>query len=86
MTDGNKHTNPKEGQNRPEPERNDADEAGRREARKPTAAPGTGGLSSKLQPGGTVPGGGPGASAGSIGTGGGSTGGAPSGGLKRGGA
>lgn len=85
MTDGNKHTNPKKGQNAPEPHRNDADEAGR-DARKPTAAPGTGGLSNKLQPGGTVPGGGPGASAGSVGTGGGASGGAPSGSVKRGGA
>ncbi|OWK27962.1 hypothetical protein [Sphingomonas mucosissima] len=37
------------------------------------------GLSSDLQPGGTLPGGGPGASIGSIGTGGGSTGGAGTG-------
>lgn len=37
------------------------------------------GLSSGLQPGGTLPGGGPGASVGSIGTGGGSTGGASTG-------
>ena len=63
----------------------DADQAKRPDA-KPKAAPGSGGLGNKLQPGGTVPGGGPGASVGSIGTGGGSTGGAPSGGLKRGGA
>lgn len=42
--------------------------------------PGSGnGLSSGLQPGGTLPGGGPGASVGSIGTGGGSTGGASTG-------
>lgn len=37
------------------------------------------GLSTSLQPGGTVPGGGPGASEGSIGTGGGSTAGRSSG-------
>ena len=37
------------------------------------------GLSSGLQPGGTLPGGGPGASVGSIGTGGASTGGAGTG-------
>lgn len=37
------------------------------------------GLSSGLQPGGTLPGGGPGASVGSIGTSGGSTGGAGTG-------
>ena len=42
-----------------------------------------GGLATKLQPGGTVPGGGPGASTGSIGTGGGSTGAAPTGSVKR---
>jgi hypothetical protein len=42
-----------------------------------------GGLANRLQPGGTVPGGGPGASTGSIGTGGGSTGGAPTGSTKR---
>jgi hypothetical protein len=45
-----------------------------------------GGLASPLQPGGTTPGGGPGANQGSIGTGGGSTGGKPSGSLKRDGA
>ena len=44
------------------------------------ATPRTGnGLSSGLQPGGTLPGGGPGASVGSIGTGGGATGGAGTG-------
>jgi len=42
-----------------------------------------GGLSSSLQPGGTIPGGGPGATEGSLGTGGGSTAGRPSGTLKR---
>jgi hypothetical protein len=41
------------------------------------------GLGSDLQPGGTVPGGGPGASAGSIGTGGGQTENRDSGSLKR---
>lgn len=41
------------------------------------------GLSSGLQPGGTLPGGGPGASVGSIGTGGGSTGGASTGNASR---
>ncbi|MBM1173595.1 hemerythrin domain-containing protein [Microvirga arabica] len=41
------------------------------------------GLSTPLQPGGTLPAGGPAASAGSIGTGGAQTGGADSGGLKR---
>jgi hypothetical protein len=41
------------------------------------------GLSSPLQPGGTLPAGGPAASAGSIGTGGAQTGGADTGGLKR---
>lgn len=46
----------------------------------PQHRPDTGnGLSSGLQPGGTLPGGGPGASVGSIGTGGGSTGGASTG-------
>ncbi|HEV2559572.1 MAG TPA: hypothetical protein VGU45_13160 [Microvirga sp.] len=43
-----------------------------------------GGLSTGLQPGGTIPGKSPGASAGSIGTGGGSTAGAPTGTAKRG--
>jgi len=43
-----------------------------------------GGLSSGLQPGGTIPGKSPGASVGSIGTGGGSTAGAPTGTAKRG--
>jgi hypothetical protein len=43
------------------------------------------GLSSGLQPGGTLPGGGPGASVGSIGTGGGSTGGAVTGNVASGG-
>ena len=47
----------------------------------PPHAPG--GLSTSLQPGGTVPGGGPGASVGSIGTGGGPTAGASSGSAKR---
>jgi len=42
-----------------------------------------GGLSSGLQPGGTIPGKSPGASVGSIGTGGGSTAGAPTGTAKR---
>ncbi len=42
-----------------------------------------GGLSTGLQPGGTVPGGGPGASVGSVGTGGAPTGNAPSGGVKK---
>jgi hypothetical protein len=41
------------------------------------------GVSTALQPGGTVPGGGPGASVGSLGTGGGPTAGAPSGAVKR---
>jgi hypothetical protein len=50
------------------------------------ATPPTGnGLSSGLQPGGTLPGGGPGASVGSIGTGGGSTGGASTGNVASGG-
>lgn len=43
------------------------------------------GLSSGLQPGGTLPGGGPGASVGSVGTGGGSTGGAGTGNVASGG-
>jgi hypothetical protein len=43
------------------------------------------GIASPLQPGGTVPGGGPGASQGSLGTGGGQTGGRDSGAVKRGG-
>ncbi|WP_210527931.1 DUF2934 domain-containing protein [Rubellimicrobium arenae] len=47
-------------------------------------APGGGGLASGLQPGGIVPGGGPGATVGSLGTGGGSTGNAPTGDLGRG--
>ncbi len=50
-----------------------------------TAATGAEGISSGVQRGGTLPGGGPGAGLGSIGTGGGSTGGAPSGNVKRGG-
>ena len=50
------------------------------------ATPPTGnGLSSGLQRGGTLPGGGPGASVGSIGTGGGSTGGAGTGNVGSGG-
>lgn len=48
------------------------------------AKPPTGnGLSSGLQPGGTLPGGGPGTSVGSIGTGGGSTAGAATGNASR---
>lgn len=43
------------------------------------------GLSSTLQPGGTTPGGGPGAGVGSIGTGGGQNRDEPTGSLKRGG-
>jgi hypothetical protein len=41
------------------------------------------GVSTALQPGGTVPGGGPGASVGSLGTSGGPAAGAPSGAVKR---
>lgn len=44
---------------------------------------GPGGVSTNLQPGGTRPDGGPGASEGSIGTGGGSTAGADTGAVKR---
>jgi hypothetical protein len=43
------------------------------------------GLSTSLQPGGTIPGGGPGDSQGSLGTGGGSTGGSNTGAVRRGG-
>ena len=64
------------------------------EAREPSASEETadpakspprqfGGIASSLQPGGTSPGGGPGASTGSIGTGGGSTGGNATGSVKR---
>ncbi len=65
-----------------------ADETKRGQEQDPTPTTHTpanpGGLSTKLQPGGMVPGGGPGASTGSIGTGGGSTGAAPTGSVKRG--
>ncbi|HEY8617330.1 hypothetical protein [Phenylobacterium sp.] len=47
----------------------------------PSAPPS--GLSTSLQPGGTIPGGGPGASQGSLGTGGGQTAGQDSGAVKR---
>ncbi len=46
---------------------------------------GASGLATRHQPGGTLPGGGPGASVGSIGTGGGQTADRESGSLKRGG-
>lgn len=57
---------------------------------KPKSSPklstgGPSGLSTSLQPGGTLPGGGPGASQGSLGTGGGQTAGKASGAVKRGG-
>jgi hypothetical protein len=53
------------------------------ETGKGETAPGIAGIASGRQAGGTIPGGGPGASQGSIGTGGGSTGRNPSGSLKR---
>lgn len=53
---------------------------------KPGSGDATGGLATPLQPGGTIPGGGPGATQGSVGTGGAPSGGSPSGSLKRGGA
>lgn len=46
---------------------------------------GSGGIASRVQRGGTVPGGGPGAGLGSIGTGGASTGATPTGNVERGG-
>jgi hypothetical protein len=47
-------------------------------------SPGASGISSNLQPGGTIPGKSPAAGVGSIGTGGGSTANAPSGAVKKG--
>jgi hypothetical protein len=55
------------------------------EDEKKLAQSGGGGLSTGLQPGGTFPGGGPGAGPDSIGTGGGQTADAPSGNVKKGG-
>ena len=49
----------------------------------PSPGGGPRGLSTPLQPGGLIAGGGPGASQGSLGTGGGSTGGAATGAVKR---
>jgi hypothetical protein len=47
-------------------------------------SPGASGISSNLQPGGTIPGKSPAAGVGSIGTGGGSTANGPSGAVKKG--
>ena len=47
-------------------------------------SPGASGISSNLQPGGTIPGKSPAAGVGSIGTGGGSTANAPTGAVKKG--
>ena len=49
-----------------------------------SGSPGASGISSNLQPGGTIPGKSPAAGVGSIGTGGGSTANAPSGAVKKG--
>ena len=49
-----------------------------------SGSPGAGGISSNLQPGGTIPGKSPAAGVGSIGTGGGSTGNKASGAVKKG--
>jgi hypothetical protein len=48
------------------------------------SSPGASGISSNLQPGGTIPGKSPAAGVGSIGTGGGATANAPSGAVKKG--
>jgi hypothetical protein len=55
------------------------------QVQQPSGTGGAHGISSGLQPSGTLPGGGPGAGLGSLGTGGASTGGAPTGSVKRGG-
>lgn len=65
-----------EGSNAEQPKKVEEDAA---EADLPAHPSSGNGLSNGLQPGGTLPGGGPGASVGSIGTGGGSTGGAGTG-------
>ena len=70
-----------EGENAGRPEKPEED-AGKT-APKPTGS--GNGLSTGLQPSGTIPGGGPGAGVGSIGTGGGSTGGASTGNAGSGG-
>ena len=73
------------GQSTPDSQPHDAPVSGAGGTGPGTAADvGVGGSRNKVQPGGTMPGGGPGKGFGSIGTGGGASGGSPSGSLKGG--